>query len=61
LPASAGRPALGALTHAGIATLQDVARLSEKELLGLHGVGPKAVRVLREALVEQGLALRTDA
>lgn len=53
-----GRPALGALAHVGITTLEEVGGLSEAELLALHGVGPKAVGLLREALAAQGLALR---
>ena len=51
-----GAPATRALAEAGITRLTEVARLSEHELQALHGVGPKAVRVLREALAEQGLA-----
>jgi endonuclease III len=43
-----GRPASGALIDAGYRTLADLpADLGE--LLGLHGVGPKAVRLLGEA------------
>ncbi|MDF9876654.1 hypothetical protein [Cellulosimicrobium cellulans] len=50
LPAAIGRPATRALAAAGIVTLSDVARLGDAELLALHGVGPRAVRILREAL-----------
>lgn len=50
LPAAIGRPATRALAGAGIVTLSDVARLGDAELLALHGVGPRAVRILREAL-----------
>lgn len=60
LTPSIGRPALGALAHVGITTLEAVARLSEAELLALHGVGPQAVRLLREALAAEGLSLRDD-
>ncbi len=43
-----GRPATGALVGAGYRTLTDLpADLGE--LLTLHGVGPKAVRLLAEA------------
>jgi hypothetical protein len=52
LPAAIGRPATRALAGARITTLHDVARLSDAELLALHGVGPKAVRILRESLRE---------
>lgn len=49
-----GRPATGALLDRGVTTLDQVAAMSERELLMLHGVGPRAVRLLREALAEQG-------
>jgi hypothetical protein len=29
----------------------------ERDLAQLHGVGPKALRILREALAERGLSL----
>lgn len=50
LPKAIGRPATQALTSAGITTLAQVAQLSEAELLAMHGVGPKAVRILLEAV-----------
>jgi len=49
-------PAQDAMTLAGLHTLEDLTRISEKELLALHGVGPKAVRILREAMAARGLA-----
>jgi hypothetical protein len=55
LPASIGKPATRALLGAGIRTLGDVAARREAELLALHGVGPKAVRLLAQALEERGL------
>jgi hypothetical protein len=33
----------------GIASLEQVARHSQEELLAIHGVGPKAIRILGEA------------
>ncbi|MFC6883673.1 MULTISPECIES: hypothetical protein [Actinomadura] len=50
LPKAIGSPATRALTGAGITTLAQVAELTDAELLAMHGVGPKAVRLLREAL-----------
>jgi hypothetical protein len=50
LPKAIGRPATRALLNAGITTLDQVAGLSDAELSALHGVGPKAIRILREAL-----------
>ncbi|MCE7000745.1 hypothetical protein LZG04_38910 [Saccharothrix sp. S26] len=54
LPKGIGRPATHALAAAGVTTMAQVAELTDAELLALHGVGPKAVRVLREALAERG-------
>jgi hypothetical protein len=50
LPKAIGRPATQALASAGITTLAQVAALSEAELLAMHGVGPKAVRLLTHAV-----------
>jgi predicted flap endonuclease-1-like 5' DNA nuclease len=50
LPAAIGRPATAALSAAGISSLDQVSAMTDAELLALHGVGPKAVRLLREAL-----------
>lgn len=54
LPKAIGRPATQALAGAGITTLDQVAVLTEAELLAMHGVGPKAVRILGEALSATG-------
>jgi hypothetical protein len=49
LPA-VGAPAKRALEAAGVRTLDDVRRVGTDALADLHGVGPKALRLLREAL-----------
>ena len=55
-----GRPANGALLQAGVTTLSRVAELTRGELLAMHGVGPKAIRILETALEERGLAFADD-
>jgi predicted flap endonuclease-1-like 5' DNA nuclease len=50
LPKAIGGPATRGLANAGITTLAQIAPMSDTDLLALHGVGPKAVRLLREAL-----------
>ena len=50
-----GRPANSAFLEAGITTLEQVATHSRQELLAMHGVGPRAVRMLADALAERGL------
>ena len=57
-PKGTGNPASSALEHAGFSTLEDSTRLTEKELLAMHGVGPKAIGVLKAALADRGLSLR---
>ena len=58
LPTAIGAPARRALTAAGITRLPQLTTTTEAELLALHGVGPKAVAVLRQALAERGAAFR---
>ena len=55
-PAGVGKPALRALTAAGYTRLEQLATVKEDDLLKLHGVGPKAIRVLRVALETRGLS-----
>jgi hypothetical protein len=42
----------------GLTTLAAVARTTRRELLALHGVGPKAVRILAEELARHGRSFR---
>ncbi|MFC4452742.1 DNA-binding protein [Deinococcus sonorensis] len=58
LPAAIGRPALRALTGAGITRLTDLTAWTAEDLLRLHGFGPKALGLLREALAARHLSLR---
>jgi predicted flap endonuclease-1-like 5' DNA nuclease len=44
------RPADDALAAAGLTTLEQVARTPRKEVAALHGMGPKGVRILAEAI-----------
>jgi hypothetical protein len=55
-----GAAATRALTAHGVLRLEQVAGLSEGEVLALHGVGPYALRHLRAAMDAAGLAFRTD-
>lgn len=57
LPANIGAPATRALTAAGYTRLSQLANVPTAELKKLHGVGPKALRLLQEALAENGMSL----
>lgn len=53
-----GAPATRALTQAGYTTLKQLTKLSEAELLQMHGVGPRAIRILKEALKAKGWSFK---
>ncbi len=56
LPSGLSNPARRALAAAAITRLEQFTRISEAELLKLHGLGPKGVRIIREELSKYGLA-----
>jgi len=55
IPAKIGQPAYRALAAAGLMNLEMIAQVRESDLLELHGVGPKAIRILRSAMQEVGI------
>lgn len=59
-PSGISGPALRALNGAGIRSLSGLTTWSEAELASLHGMGPKALAVLKAALKAQGRQLRAD-
>lgn len=56
LPSGLGKPAHRALAGAGYVRLEQFTQVSEAEVLELHGMGPKALGVLRQALEARGLS-----
>ena len=54
-----GAPALRALHRAGYTKLEQLTQTNEAELAKLHGMGPKALRILREALEAKGLQFKS--
>jgi len=54
LPGELAGPARRALTGAGYVRLEQLTRLSEAEVLKLHGMGPKALDQIRRALAARG-------
>jgi hypothetical protein len=55
-PAGLGAPAQRALAGAGYTRLEQLTKVSEAEILKLHGMGPKALDQLRRALDAKGLS-----
>lgn len=56
-PSGIGKAATRALLGAGLPTLERFATRTKAELLALHGVGPKAVRILTDTLRPEGMSL----
>ena len=56
-PVKLSKPAWRALTGAGYWRLEQLTAVSAAELMKLHGMGPKALGQLREALAARGMAL----
>ena len=59
LPFAVGAPARRALAAARVLRLDDLARCAEADLAALHGVGPRALGILSEALAADGRTFRT--
>jgi hypothetical protein len=55
-PAGLAQPALRALSAAGYTRLEQLTRVTEADLRKLHGMGPKALGLLRSALHARGLS-----
>ena len=55
-----GRVATRELALNGYSTYEQLTRVSPKRLLAIHGVGPKAIRILEEELAARGLAFGPD-
>ena len=51
-------PARRALQNAGITTVKQLSKKTEKEILQLHGMGPASMPILKGALEEVGLGFK---
>ena len=58
LPQKLGKPAERALSAAGIHTLQDLTKFTEKEVAILHGDGSTAIVKLKAAMEERGMGFK---
>ena len=60
-PAGLSAPAQRALAGAGYARIEQLAAATEADILKLHGIGPSAMPLLREALAAKGLSFQGKA
>lgn len=56
LPAGLSKPALRALAGAGYMRLEQFTKIREAEVKKLHGMGPKALELIRHTLAAKGLS-----
>ncbi|WP_341482479.1 DNA-directed RNA polymerase subunit alpha C-terminal domain-containing protein [Paenibacillus pseudetheri] len=61
LPSGLSKPSLRALHGAGYTQLHQISKLTESELLQLHGMGPKGIDEIRRALIEKGLSFTGES
>lgn len=59
-PHAIGLVARRELAGNGLTRYVELTRVSRRELLAIHGVGPKAVRILGEELAARSLAFSED-
>ncbi|WP_281864191.1 helix-hairpin-helix domain-containing protein [Planomicrobium okeanokoites] len=57
-PKGVGKPAARALIGAGYTKVEQLKDVTEKEIRELHGVGPKAIKVLKQELASKGLEFK---
>ena len=60
LPSALAKPAQRALAAAGYRRLEQLTEISEAQLKQLHGIGPKALDQLRQALSARGLSFAVE-
>jgi hypothetical protein len=58
-PPKLSKPAQRALANAGYTQLDQLTAAREADLAKLHGMGPKALGQLRQALAERGASFAT--
>lgn len=59
-PQEIGQPATNALRAAGYFRLEQLTEITEADLKKLHGMGPKALGILRQTLETKGLSFAAN-
>jgi hypothetical protein len=55
-PGGLSAPARRAISQAGFTKLDQLSEISEEDFRKMHGIGPKAVNLLLQAMQEKGLS-----
>jgi hypothetical protein len=61
LPDGLSQPALRALHGAGVTDLEQLTAFKEADILNLHGMGPKGIRLLKAALDARSLSFASGS
>lgn len=59
-PTSIGNVARRELAVHGITTFAHLTQLTQRDLIAIHGVGPKAVSILNDEMLSRGLAFKEN-
>lgn len=59
-PKSIGKVATRELALSGYTRFEHLTKVTKNDLLGIHGVGPKALNILEEELRQRGLSYKKD-
>lgn len=57
-PKGVASPGVQALNAAGLYAVSDLCKISEKELMALHGMGKKTVEVLKKEMEQQRIQFK---
>lgn len=57
-PSTMGKVAIRELAANGISDLEEACQYTVEQLLGIHGVGPKAVNIIKKELDKRNKALK---
>ena len=60
IPPRLAAPALRALASVGVIRLEQLTAFTEDDIKKLHGIGPNALKLLREALDHHGLSFADE-
>ena len=58
-PPGIGNPAQRALASIGVTSVEQCSNFTRTELAALHGMGPKALRIIGETLDEKSLSFKS--
>ena len=59
-PKGLSKPAIRALEGAGYTDINQLVEITEKELAALHGMGPRGIKIIKDALKGKGCSFKSE-